>query len=151
MSESQVTARVSVDAELCRGCDVCTLACSLYHEGECSPSLARLSVRKDMALYEFEILFCQHCDPPECMLVCPVDAIQLDDRGVAVMDEDLCIQCGSCQDACPFDAIFYHEAQDRYLKCNLCSGRDEGPLCVQVCPVRALAHAELEVAGAEGT
>ena len=151
MRKPQTAARVSVDAELCRGCDVCTLACSLYHEGECNPSLARLSVRKDMALYEFHVQFCQHCDPAECMLACPVDAIQLDDRDVAIIDEDLCIQCEACRDACPFDAIIYHEAQDRYLKCDLCSDREEGPLCVQVCPVGALTLAALRTATVEGT
>jgi Fe-S-cluster-containing hydrogenase component 2 len=71
--------------------------------------LARLVVTKDMARYEFDIVVCKHCDEPDCMLA-----------------------------ACPHDAIFYNEPQDRYLKCDLCAGREQGPLCVEMCPVQAL-------------
>jgi Fe-S-cluster-containing hydrogenase component 2 len=130
--------RIIADGGLCRDCQACALACSLYHEGECNPSLARLLVSKDMARYEFQITICQQCDPPACIPACPTDAMQMDDRGVVVISEDECIQCGACADSCPYGAIFYNEAQDRYLKCDLCAGRDEGPLCVEVCPVGAL-------------
>ncbi len=41
--------------ELCRDCQVCTLGCSLYHEGACGLGLARPLVAKDMAKYEFRI------------------------------------------------------------------------------------------------
>jgi carbon-monoxide dehydrogenase iron sulfur subunit len=138
------TKKILVQPELCRDCQGCALACSLYHEGECSLSLARLVVAKDMARYEFRMTVCQHCDRPECVTACPVDALSLDDDGIAVLDDDACIRCGACVDSCPYGAILYHEAQDRYLKCDLCSGREGGPLCVEVCPVGALALAESE-------
>ena len=138
------TKKILVQHELCRDCQGCTLACSLYHEGKCSPSLARLVVAKDMARYEFNITVCQHCDPPECLAACPVDALALGDDGIVILDDDACIRCGACADSCPYGAIFYHEAQDRYLKCDLCTGREAGPLCVQVCPVGALALAKSE-------
>ena len=139
-----MTKKILAKSELCRDCQGCTLACSLYHEGECSPSLARLAVAKDMARYEFRITTCQHCDPPECVAACPVDALSLNDDGIAVLDDDACIRCGACADSCPYGAIFYHESQDRYLKCDLCAGRERGPLCVQICPVGALALEESE-------
>jgi len=97
-----------------------------------------------MARYEFRITVCQHCDRPECVAACPVDALSFNDDGIAVLDDDACIRCGACADSCPHGAIFYHEAQDRYLKCDLCAGREGGPLCVEVCPVGALALAESE-------
>ena len=65
-----------------------------------------------------------------------------DGRGVVIIDDDLCIQCGACADACPYGSIFYHAGEDRYLKCDLCASRREGPLCVQVCPVGALTRVE---------
>jgi len=132
------TNKVLARSELCRDCQACTLACSLLHEGACSPSLARLRVDKDMARYAFRISICRHCDTPECVTACPVDAISIDDRGVAILDDEACIRCGSCADACPYDAIFYDEARDRYFKCDLCAEREDGPLCVAVCPVGAL-------------
>jgi carbon-monoxide dehydrogenase iron sulfur subunit len=130
--------RIRVESHLCRDCQACTLACSLYHEGECSLSLARLAIIKDMAKYEFHILICQHCDRPECVLACPTEAMTMDDRGVVIIHDEECTRCGACASACPYDAILYHAAEDRYLKCDLCTSREGGPLCVELCPVGAL-------------
>lgn len=129
---------VRAEHELCRDCQACTLGCSLSHDGECSLGLARLRVTKDMASYRFAIAFCQHCEDPECLASCPTGAIHLDQRGVAILVDDECIRCGACATACPHDALFYDRAGDRYLKCDLCAGRDAGPLCVELCPVGAL-------------
>jgi Fe-S-cluster-containing hydrogenase component 2 len=130
--------RIVAHAELCRECQACTLACSLYHEGECNLSLARLQVIKDMAQYEFQILVCRHCESPDCMAACPCDAITLNALGVAAINDDECIRCGACLTACPYGVLFYHEARDRYLKCDLCADREGGPVCVAICPVGAL-------------
>ena len=131
-------APLQVDQDRCRDCQACTLACSLAHEGGCAPSLARLAVRKDMARYEFRIVVCQHCAQPACLEACPSGALSVDSRGIVVMDEEVCVGCGACAEACPYDAIRHHEVSGRYLKCDLCAGREEGPLCVAVCPVGAL-------------
>jgi len=131
--------KIRVQAQLCRDCQACALACSLHHEGECNLSLARLVVNKDMASYQFDILLCQHCAVPDCMSACPCDAMRLDERGVVVILDDECIRCGACRSSCPHSAVFYSHNHDRYLKCDLCAGREEGPLCVELCPVGALA------------
>lgn len=130
--------RVHVHSELCRDCQACALACSLYHENECSLELARLRIAKDMATYTFDVRLCQHCETPDCLAACPAEAIRLDDQGVALIDDDLCLRCGNCPSACPHGALFYNAARDRYLKCDLCAGRPEGQICVEVCPVGAL-------------
>ncbi len=130
--------RIRVDSSLCRDCQACTLACSLYHEGACGLALARLVVTKDMARYEFDIRICRHCNEPEWLSACPAGAMSTDDRGVVMIDDEACIRCGACAESCPYDAILYHESEDRYLKCDLCAGRAEGPLCAEVCPVGAL-------------
>lgn len=134
--------KIALDSALCRDCQVCTLACSLDHEGECNLHLARLAVNKDMARYEFHLTICQQCESPACLAVCPAEAMHLDERGVVCIDQEMCVRCGACQQACPFDAIFYHEASDRYLKCDMCASRAEGPLCIELCPVGALMLAE---------
>ena len=138
--------KIKTDAALCRECQACTLACSLYHDGECNLSLARLQVIKDMALYEFQILICRHCESPDCLAACPSEAIVLNAQGVAVILDDACLRCGACVTACPYGVLFYNEARDRYLKCDLCAGRDGGPLCVAICPVGALTLAAETVA-----
>jgi ferredoxin hydrogenase large subunit len=40
-----------------------------------------------------------------CKSSCAVDAISMDENGIAQIDEDRCINCAACQSACPFGAI----------------------------------------------
>lgn len=129
---------MQVRAEECRGCEACQLGCSLQHEGQCHLGLARLQVSKDMAHYTFHIALCRHCEAPECLEACSVGALTLDERGVVLLDDGACTRCGSCAAACPYEAIFYSASEDRYLKCDLCAARPEGPLCVALCPAGAL-------------
>jgi anaerobic carbon-monoxide dehydrogenase iron sulfur subunit len=130
--------RIVADAEQCRGCEACLLACSLRHEGVCDPRLARLVVSRDMATYTVEMRICRHCDDPACVTACPSGALAPDAHGVAVLDEATCSRCGLCAQACPYAAIVHHAGSDRYLKCDLCAGAEEGPWCVAVCGVGAL-------------
>jgi NAD-dependent dihydropyrimidine dehydrogenase PreA subunit len=48
-----------------------------------------------------------------CVERCPVDAIVLDDRGIAVREEKYCIGCGICARLCPADAISLREGMRR--------------------------------------
>lgn len=134
--------KIQVEAELCRDCEACALACSLLHEGESNPLLSRVLVKKDMASYKFSIIICQSCQEegktPDCMAACPNEAIRLDERGVVMIYQDECLQCAACADACPYNAIFYNETTSQYFKCDLCAGKEGGPACVEICPVEAL-------------
>ena len=40
-----------------------------------------------------------------CFAHCPVQAISWDSNNIAVIDEKKCINCGQCENACPFGAI----------------------------------------------
>lgn len=40
-----------------------------------------------------------------CVKVCQFGAIHIDDKGIAVVDEEKCTACGLCVDACPKDLI----------------------------------------------
>ena len=133
----------------CRDCQACALACSLYHDGACGLSAARLAVTKDMARFTFDITICRHCLSPACVDACSVDAISVDRNGVTRIDQDACARCGACASACPFGAIFYDAGGDRYLTCDLCAGRDGGPLCVDVCPASALELVRVDEHGRE--
>ena len=46
-----------------------------------------------------------------CVEACPVDAITLDD--IASVNRDLCLGCGICAGVCPEEAIFLHLREDR--------------------------------------
>ncbi len=71
-----------------------------------------------------------------------------DNRGMALMITDECINCDVCEPECPNDAISMgaeiYEIDPR--KCTECVGHFDEPQCVQVCPVACIpvnpAHAE---------
>lgn len=47
---------------------------------------------------------CQGCLSHQCTEVCPKDAIHIVD-GKSFIDQEKCIKCGRCMDACPYKAI----------------------------------------------
>jgi electron transport complex protein RnfB len=57
-------------------------------------------------------------------------------RTVAVIDENWCIGCTLCIDACPVDAILGAPKQMHVIMASLCSGCE---LCVAPCPVDCIA------------
>ncbi|GAB4213457.1 MAG: cyclic nucleotide-binding domain-containing protein [Roseiflexaceae bacterium] len=110
---------------------------------------------------------CRQCRfGAECVEVCPVDAIQWNERG-ALLITDACNGCGDCVTACPYDAVqlltrsseersplwmLWHQLQRlarptipleptgatrRAAKCDLCHGHDD-LACVSACPTGAL-------------
>jgi electron transport protein HydN len=136
---------ILIDSALCRDCQACTLACSLFHHNQCSPELARLRVNKDLTQGKIEIFLCRQCDYPDCIAACPDEAICLDGHGLVILFEDDCLQCGACAEACRYHAIFYNHQLGMYLKCDLCRGREAGPVCVELCPVGVLTLVTEEV------
>jgi len=63
-----------------------------------------------------------------------------DNRGMALMITDECINCDVCEPECPNDAIYMgvaiYEIDPR--KCTECVGHFDEPQCVQVCPVACI-------------
>lgn len=86
-------------------------------------------------------LSCMHCANPQCLEVCPADAItKRPEDGVVVVDPDACIGCKACFEVCPF-AVPQFDVNGKMQKCNACLSRlSEGrqPACVEACPMGAL-------------
>ncbi len=142
----QQSYRIIVHRENCSGCGICELACSLYHEKQCSLSLSRIRVLKDFLRLEFEPVVCIQCEWPSCYFECTAGAIGIDqESGARYIDPDTCTGCGRCEKVCPLmpeKEVLFHKAVTEkrrvYFKCDLCRGREEGPLCVEMCTRNAL-------------
>ncbi len=52
---------------------------------------------------------CQGCLAHPCQEVCPKNAISFRNGNLSYIDQDLCIKCGRCVDACPYHAIIKTE------------------------------------------
>ncbi len=82
---------------------------------------------------------CNHCELAPCLEICPVDAITRRDGTEVVINQDTCIGCSSCIDACPFDVPVIENG--KAYKCHGCYDRVENglkPSCVNICPTEAM-------------
>lgn len=133
-----------VDVRRCIGCQACTVSCSMENQAPIS------HFRTVVSQYELKdsdrggasvgvhVLprLCNHCDDPPCVPVCPVQATfqQLD--GKVLVNSDVCVGCGYCVQACPYDARFINPDTNTADKCTFCTHRvDAGllPACVETC------------------
>lgn len=96
------------DLDRCIGCQTCTIACK--QTNQTPPGVLWRNVL-DLEVGEypevdrtFLLTGCHHCDEPPCVPVCPTGATWRRDDGLVVIDDDVCIGCGSCVVGCPYQA-----------------------------------------------
>ena len=108
---------------------------------------------------------CMHCEHPACASACPTTALFKTDLGPVVFDENRCIGCRACMQACPFiiPKYDYESFAPKIHKCTFCADRLEvglDPACATVCPTGAIsfgdrddmvAEAKRRIAAAPGT
>ena len=132
-----------VDLRQCIGCQSCTVACTIENQ---SP-IGQFRTRVDQ--YEVQDTenpanitslmlprLCNHCDEPPCIPVCPVQATYQQKDGIVVIDNERCVACGYCVQACPYDARFINKETNSADKCTFCTHRLEAgllPACVESC------------------
>jgi len=129
-----------IDLRKCVGCQACTVACKIendvpeYHFRTWVPDV-EIGAFPDTRR-AFLPRLCNHCERPSCIDVCPAGATWQRQDGVVEIDYDICWGCGSCVDACPYDARFINPVTKTADKCTFCSQRiDQGllPACVETC------------------
>lgn len=159
---------MAIDVRRCQGCQTCAVACKMYNN--LPKTVWRNRVVTDGGSYvdtsrgEYpHALFkqwvptaCQHCSNPPCMPVCPVGATTIRPDGIVAVDNQACIGCGACVEACPYGARMLNESQIEYYtehalgdynapvhidgtveKCDFCIHRLEAgmpPACMEFCP-----------------
>jgi len=111
------------------------------------------------------LVFCNHCDNPPCVRVCPTQATWKREKdGVVMMDWHRCIGCRYCVVACPYGSRSFNWRNPRPFikklqpdfptrsrgvveKCTFCEerlARGLMPACVEACPEKALVFGDLE-------
>lgn len=73
----------------------------------------------------------------DCERVCPFDAIHVNEKGVAVVDEQKCTACGKCVDACPKKVVKIVPESSRVSV--LCSSKERGAVSKKICSVSCIA------------
>ncbi len=99
---------MAVDLRRCIGCQTCTTAC---RQANATPPGVQWRQVLDMEAGEypdvrraFVPVGCMHCGDPPCEHVCPTTATKKRDDGLVTIDYELCIGCGYCAVACPYQA-----------------------------------------------
>ena len=128
-----------VDSEICSGCKICEMACSLAHDSrDMSGGLSIIKIQNDPQNGVYVPVACGFCEDAPCLDACPLHAMYLDEKtGVVVVDLDECIGCGLCTEACQFGAIKIHPENNIAIVCDLCGGEPE---CVKYCTQKAISY-----------
>lgn len=171
VTAQDISTRVVVaDASLCVGCLACEVNCSTWHASVGRSAVARIRILTDatvklntrVASYlpsraGNSPVTCRQCPTPWCLPNCPTEGLQIDPKtGNRFIDESQCIACGKCEVDCPVETngtlayhaqtisskrVMYDPVKNVYAKCDLCIGREGGPICVERCPVNVAIRA----------
>ncbi|MGO1468408.1 MAG: ferredoxin-like protein [Tissierella sp.] len=150
------TGLLVVNQAKCTGCQRCEINCTTVNDGEASSHTSRVKVTRNLmnsnghGTYQDDWVYfpdtCRQCDKPFCGEACPENAIYANDKGVKLVDEDKCVGCGACVEACPWDMITLHPETQKASKCILCGACIDGCVtgALSVVPWEAVVAAEQE-------
>jgi len=112
-----------INLQKCVGCGCCTLACKAENNtrtraGGQSYNWADLVMKTEgtfpNVVHVVMPVLCNHCTDAPCVAACPVTpkAMFKTPEGITMHNDELCIGCRACQNACPYSNV---ELDDRSL------------------------------------
>ncbi|MBR17466.1 MAG: 4Fe-4S ferredoxin [Euryarchaeota archaeon] len=140
-----------IDNRTCIGCHACTVACKSEHDVPLGVNRTHVKyIEKGIfpnSTREFSVHRCNHCEDAPCTTICPTTALFNRSDGIVDFDDERCIGCKSCMQACPYDALYIDPDKGTAAKCNYCAHRVENsfePACVIVCPTESIVSGDLD-------
>ncbi len=137
------------DHKRCVKCHACEIACKSWNEVDVGPrwrEVVKIESGSFPNVTAMNVsMACMHCGDAPCQNACPVGAIskRVAD-GIVEVDQNVCIGCGFCTWACPFNAPQISSTVGKMEKCNFCqTPGKERPLdmpraCEEICPTGAI-------------
>lgn len=105
---------IVADLNRCVGCQTCTAACKHTNATQRDVQWRKVIDFEVGSFPDVSRAFvpvgCMHCENPSCMEVCPTTATRKREDGIVTIDYDICIGCGYCMIACPYQARFRVDA-----------------------------------------
>ena len=137
-----------VDLGKCVTCELCIEACRRENRlSDDTPDRRRITLFVNAKGENVTLsTSCMHCAEPSCLRVCPAGAITKGEAGIVSVDQERCIGCKYCFQACPYEVPRYNALS--MDKCDCCLGAGvpagETPHCVHACKFDALQYGPLE-------
>lgn len=129
--------KLIADSKKCTGCQACMIACTGEHYQAYSTENSRVKIVKLEDEGADIPIICKQCKNAPCIKACPVDALSKNEQtNATLLNQEECIGCGICAEACPFGAIVL-DLNEFPLICDLCNG---SPKCAEICPVNAIKY-----------
>ncbi len=104
---------------------------------------------KDSVEWHFRRHHCFHCTEAACIEACPVEPVKAMGRhpqtNTVVVNQDRCVGCGACEEACPFGVPHVDEDMEKSFKCTGCVDRvtnNMEPACSKNCPTDAIRYGD---------
>ena len=140
-----------IDQNRCIGCHACTVACKEEHNiaarRQSAPgsstsrkALSRHAPALRRAALQSLRRRAVHRDLPDRRAVSPTD-------GIVDFDNERCIGCKSCMQACPYDALYIDPTATPRPSATFDASRVEmgyKPACEVVCPTQAILSGDLD-------
>ena len=131
--------------DLCIGCHACEVACAEQNALPADTQWRRVGEVQSGTFPDTQSFFlssgCNHCLDAACAKGCPVDAYEVNEQGIVIHKDDVCIGCGYCTWNCPYGVPHLQEDRRIVTKCDLCHNRladGDDPACVAACPAGAI-------------
>jgi anaerobic carbon-monoxide dehydrogenase iron sulfur subunit len=143
---------IGVHMDRCTGCKTCELYCGAERGSEGKTLLKAVQetpvpqprVRVEGGRDACFPLQCRHCLQAPCLDACLTGALTRDpESGMVIIREDLCIGCWTCTAFCPYGVISPSPERKIAIKCDRCLYMEK-PVCVDVCPTKALEVVDLD-------